>query len=114
VFAVIELVDGVYQTVTDGQSLEVDLDRRAGIVQVYGVRHGRHVLAGVRFAGHVEIVFPVLGEQREELDQALVHVEADRRLAGAIARVVAGEAETRAHRIVHVQYRVRGRPRVVA
>jgi len=114
VFAVHKLVDGVDQTVADGQPLEVDLDRRMGVVQVDGVRYGRHVLAGVRLAGHVEIVVRVLVEQREELYQRVVHVEADGRLAGAVAVVVAGEAEARAHRIVHVQHRVRGRPRVVA
>jgi len=53
-------------------------------------------------------------EQREELHQGVVRVETDGRLVGAVTRLVAGEAVPRAHRVVQVQHRVGGHPRVVA
>lgn len=104
VFAVHQLVNGVNQTVADGQPLEVDLDLGSGVVEVDGVRHGWHVLARVRLAGHVEIVVLVLVEQREELHQGDVHVAADGCLVDAVTFVVGGEAVTRAHRVVKVYH----------
>jgi len=113
VFTVYQLVDGIDQTVADSQSLEVNLDFCSGVIQMDGVRHGRHVLTRVRLTGHVEIVVLVLVEQREELHQGVVRVETDGRLIGAVSCFVAGEAVPRAHRIVQVQHRVGGHPRVV-
>lgn len=79
-----------------------------------GVRHGRHVLAGIRLAGRVELVLPVLRVQREELHQGGVKVPGDVRLVGAVTCIVGCEAVPYAHRIIHVQHRVCGRPRVPA
>jgi len=104
VFAVHQLVDGVDQTVADGQPLEVDLDLGPGIVEVDGIRHCWHVLARVRLAGHVEIVFLVLVEQREELLQGDVHIAADGCFVDAVTFVVGGEAVPCAHRVVQVYH----------
>jgi len=60
--AVEQLVEGIDQAVANGQPLEVDLDLGPGVVLVNGVRHGWHVLARVRLAGHVEIIVLVLVE----------------------------------------------------
>jgi len=104
VFAVHQLVDGVNQTVADGQPLEVDFDLGPGVVEMDGVRHGWHVLARVRLAGHVEIIVLVLVEQREELHQSNVHVVTDGCLVDAVPFVVGGEAVPCAHRVVQVYH----------
>jgi len=104
VFAVHQLVDGVNQTVADGQPLEVDFDLCPGVVEVDGVRHSWHVLARVRLASHVEIVVLVLVEQREKLNQGNVHVATDGCLVDAVTFVVGGEAVPCAHWVVQVYH----------
>ena len=66
-----------HEPVSDAEASQVDLDLSRWVLVVDLLGDGGHELAGVGLAEREELVALVLGEELEELDEALVQVSTD-------------------------------------